>query len=179
MQGERLSTTAALAFLPAPSLSPGQERGCHYGEAAVSFPEPHRRGPPPFAPHPPRRAGLGFPPPEKAAPKVREGGQEGSGSPLVFFFGNPDQPPPHPHPLKDIKGSGISPPALWGLLFSGPSFSHPPPRPRRHRRQTLAEKKPRVQKKLDKSASTPSSQTFNPSKRAACFSPIQTIHLVA
>lgn len=107
-------------------------RDCHSGEAAVSFPEPHPRGPLPFAPRPPRREGLGLPPPEKAELKVREG-QEGPGLPLVFFFGNPDQPP-LPHPLKGIKASGISPPAPWDLLFSSPSFSHPPPRPRWHKR---------------------------------------------
>lgn len=50
----------------APSLSPGQGRGCHYGEAAGPSPKPHPRGPLPFTSPPPRRAGLGFPPPEKA-----------------------------------------------------------------------------------------------------------------
>lgn len=50
----------------APSLSPGQERGCHSGEDAVPSPKPHPRGTLPFTSHPPRRAGLGFPPPEKA-----------------------------------------------------------------------------------------------------------------
>ena len=68
---EVLSTKATLAFIPAPSLRPNQGRGCHNAEAAASFPKPHPSSPWPCPPHPPGRAGLGFPPPEKAAPKVR------------------------------------------------------------------------------------------------------------
>lgn len=134
LRGETLPITAALAFLPAPSLiAPARAEAAAVGR----FPLPDRGRPPPSPPHPPRRVSPGSALPEKAAPKIRKGAQEGPESSSVFFLWQPGPAPCLPS-SEGHKGP-------WNVLSwsLGSSLAPPfPPKPRWQRRQIFSEQKP-------------------------------------